>query len=86
MVSHMKTTIEIADALLDEARKVADREGTTLRALVEMGLRETLKARGEGLTPFHLRLVTFAGDGLQPGVAEGAWERIRELAYEGRGA
>jgi Arc/MetJ family transcription regulator len=82
----MKTTIEIADALLAEARKVADREGTTLRALVEAGLRETLKARGDGSPPFHLRLVTFAGDGLQPGVAEGAWERIRALAYEGRGA
>jgi len=86
MVSHMKTTIEIADALLAEARQAADREGTTLRALVEEGLRETLKSRGEGVPPFHLRLVTFAGDGLQPGVAEGAWERIRELAYEGRGA
>jgi Arc/MetJ family transcription regulator len=86
MVSHMKTTIEIADALLAEARKVADQEGTTLRALVEAGLRETLKSRGEGSPPFRLRLVTFAGDGLQPGVAEGAWERIRELAYEGRGA
>ena len=86
MVSHMKTTIEIADALLAEAREVADREGTTLRALVEAGLRETLKSRGEGSPPFQMRLVMFAGDGLQPGVAEGAWERIRELAYEGRGA
>jgi len=86
MVSHMKTTIEIADALLAEARKVADQEGTTLRALVEAGLRETLKSRGEGSLPFRMHLVTFAGDGLQPGVAEGAWERIRELAYEGRGA
>jgi len=82
----MKTTIEIADALLAEARKVADREGTTLRALVEEGLRETLRSRGEGAPPFQLNLVTFAGDGLQPGVAEGAWERIRDLAYEGRGA
>jgi hypothetical protein len=45
-----------------------------------------LKTRGEGSPPFHLRLVTFPGDGLQPGVVEGAWERIRELAYEGRGA
>jgi Arc/MetJ family transcription regulator len=82
----MKTTIEIADALLAGARKIAERDGTTLRALVEEGLRETLKTRGKGSPPFRLRLVTFAGDGLQPGVAEGAWERIRDLAYEGRGA
>jgi Arc/MetJ family transcription regulator len=86
MVTHMKTTIEIADALLAEARKLADREGTTLRALVEAGLRETLKSRGKGSPPFQLKLVTFAGDGLQPGVAEGAWERLRDLVYEGRGA
>ena len=30
--------------------------------------------------------VTFRGEGLQPGVAEGGWERIRDLAYEGRGS
>jgi Arc/MetJ family transcription regulator len=83
----MKTTVEIADALLAEARKVADREGTTLRALVEAGLREALKARGQGGSPpFHLHVVTFAGDGLQPGVVEGDWERLRALSYEGRGA
>jgi Arc/MetJ family transcription regulator len=86
MVTRMKTTIEIADALLAEARHVAEREGTTLRALVEEGLREALKARGDGASPFQLHLVTFAGDGLQPGVAEGGWERVRGLVYEGRGA
>jgi Arc/MetJ family transcription regulator len=81
----MKTTIEIADSLLAEVRKVANREGTTLRALVEAGLRETLKARRTGTVPFKLRLVTFRGDGLQPQAGEGSWERIRELIYEGRG-
>ena len=35
MVTHMKTTIELADPLLEEARSVAAREGTTLRALLE---------------------------------------------------
>jgi len=39
----MKTTIDIADPLLDEARKLAAREGTTLRALVERGLRVRLE-------------------------------------------
>jgi Arc/MetJ family transcription regulator len=86
MVTHMKTTIEIADSLLAEARRVAEREGTTLRSLIEEGLRQALKARADDSPPFQLNLVTFAGDGLQPGVAEGGWDRVRGLIYEGRGA
>jgi hypothetical protein len=34
----MKTSIEIADPLLDEARKLAAKEGTTVRAFVEQDL------------------------------------------------
>ena len=82
--SHMKTTVEIPDALLDEARRVAAREGTTVRALVEEGLRRALAQRTAGT--FRLRRATFKGQGLQPGVADGSWERIRDLAYEQRGA
>ena len=39
----MKTTIEIPQTLLDEARKLASQEGTTLRALVAEGLRRGLQ-------------------------------------------
>lgn len=41
----MKTTIEIPDSLLEEARKLASQEGTTVRALVETGLRQVLSER-----------------------------------------
>ena len=85
MVTHMKTTIEIADGLLNEARKVADREKITLRMLVESGLRNELRAR-RSRAPFRLHLVTFRGDGLHPQAGEGAWERLRDFIYEGRGA
>lgn len=81
----MKTTIEIADGLLNEARKVAEREKITLRTLVERGLRQELKER-RARAPFRLSWVTFHGDGLHPQAGEGAWERLRDFIYEGRGA
>lgn len=81
----MKTTVEIADALLEEARRVAAREHRTLRDLVEEGLRRVV---GERKRParFKLRRATFKGAGLQPSVSEGNWDRIRDLVYEGRGS
>ncbi|MEW5737305.1 MAG: type II toxin-antitoxin system VapB family antitoxin [Myxococcota bacterium] len=75
----MKTTIEIADGLLSEAKRVANREGTTVRALVEEGLRRALEDRKKRHAPFKLRLVTFAGQGLQPHVDPSL---PRDLAYE----
>lgn len=80
MGRHMKTTIEIADVLLDEARRVAGREKTTLRSLVEQGLRRVLQERRAHAT-FRLKKASFKGRGLQPDVADAGWERIRNLAY-----
>jgi len=81
----MKTTVEISDALLEEARRAAAREGTTVRALIEDGLRRVLGDRRRKQT-FRFRRATFKGRGLQPHVASGSWERLRDLIYEGRGA
>lgn len=85
MVSHMKTTIHIPDSLFEEARRLARREHTTLKALVEQGLRLVLAERKTGTGSFHLRKVTFKGQGLDPQLAAASWEQIRELGYEGRG-
>lgn len=80
----MKTTIEISDILLKEAKKIAAREGTTLRTLVEQGLRHELKQRA-GSKSFRLRKATFKGKGLQSGAKGLSWDQLRELAYAGRG-
>jgi Arc/MetJ family transcription regulator len=85
MVTHMKTTIEIADSLFQEARRLAQRENTTLKALVEQGLRRTVAER-KTRESFRLRKATFRGKGLQPAVAGASWEQLRELSYQGRGA
>lgn len=84
MVTHMKTTVDIADPLLDEAKRIAIREGTTVKALLEQGLRQVLSERKAGGV-FHLRKATFRGRGLQSGMAHLSWDRVRDLAYEGRG-
>jgi len=85
MGSHMKTTVEISDALLSEARRVAARRGVTLRTILEEGLRQVLKAE-RGKPRFTLRDASFGGTGLDPEFADGNWERIRDTAYSGRGA
>jgi hypothetical protein len=84
MVSHMKTTIQISDALFAEARHVARREGTTLKALVDEGLRKVLSERHHETT-FRLRKATFRGKGLQPHLAGATWDQILGVSYEGRG-
>jgi hypothetical protein len=81
----MKTTIEISRGVLEEARELAHREGTTLRSLVEEGLRLALERRLRG-EPFRLRDASVEGQGLRPELEGSSWDEIRDLAYEGHGA
>jgi Arc/MetJ family transcription regulator len=81
----MKTTVEVSDRLLAEAKRTAAREGTTLRQLVEEGLRRVLGERRQR-RGFTLRRASFHGDGLSSDAEGRGWERIRDRIYEGRGA
>ena len=81
----MKTTVEIPDSLLQEARRLAEKEGSSVKVLVEEGLRRIILERKKGKR-FRLRKLSFRGKGVQGDVTEGSWEKIRELVYEGRGA
>ena len=51
MVTHMKTTIEIPDALLKEAKDVAAARGTTLKELVATGLHAVVH---DARNPLHV--------------------------------
>ena len=84
MVSHMKTTVEISRALLAKARRLAACEGTTVRALIEAGLRKEVSDR-KARDSFRLRRATFGGQGLREDLARATWEQIRDLAYRRRG-
>jgi hypothetical protein len=80
----MKTTVEISDQLAEEAKTVAARDNTTLRTLIEAGLRLVLQERRRK-GGFKLRDASFRGRGLQPEFRDAGWDRMREAAYEGRG-
>jgi len=80
----MKTTIEIAEALLREAKRIAAKDRTTVRALLEEGLRRALEEHRKK-PRFRLRDVSYGQGGLQADVREGSWEQLRDLIYEGRG-
>ena len=77
----MKTTVELSDDLLERAKQTAAREGSSVRALIEEGLRKVLMEREKATSRFQLRRVTVAGQGLNPQFAE-SWDAIREAIYE----
>jgi len=81
----MKTTIEISDTLLREARELAAREGVTLRALVERGLHRVVAETNRG-APFKLRRASFRGKGRQAEIGQASWDSVRDLIYKDRGA
>ena len=81
----MKTTVEISDSLLVEARRVAAREGVTLRALIERGLHRVIHDAAKPAR-FKLRRASVGGSGLQPEFQGASWDDIRQAIYRGRGA
>ena len=80
----MKTTLEIQDPLLAQVRKIAARDGETLRSLVEQGLRKVVAERSTKAKPFKLRNVSVGSPGSQSKYEQLSWEEKRALMYEGR--
>jgi len=85
MVTHMKTTIDIADGLLARAKAQAAREETTLKSLTEEGLQMVLQERAKRIGK-RIKPVTVSGGGLQPEYVDADWNKIRAAAYEGTGS
>lgn len=81
MGTHMKTTVDIADALLIEAKGLAVEQKTTLRQIFEEGLRIAI-ARRRVPGKFKLRDLAVGGNGLKPPWSEADWGAIRRASYE----
>ena len=59
----MKTTLNIDDSLLAEAKSLAAGQQTTLTRLIEEGLRLRLRAQTEPASTERIRLPVFKGRG-----------------------
>lgn len=60
--------MRLTDPLLSEAKKYAAESGQTLTAVIEDALRETLARRKQPAKRRKVRLPTFPGGKLRPGV------------------
>jgi hypothetical protein len=81
----MKTTVNVANGLYEEARRVAEEEGVPLKELIEAGLRHEVERRSRPAKPFRLRDASVGGEGPQPGVDISDRETWHPLIYGGRG-
>ena len=70
----MKTTLNCPDDLLARAKRLASREGKTLREVVDEALRQRLAAG-----PFRLRRHAFKGRGLHSSIADGQWDTVSDI-------
>ncbi len=71
----MKTTIDIANGLFEEAKKIARRDNTTLKALIEEGLRRMVEEK-KRQRAFRLKKVTFKGRGLSRELRDALADRV----------
>ena len=77
----MKTTVELPDPLLREAKQYAARHGIPLRQVIQLGLQGLLHAPKQ---PGRFRLKTATTDG-EGAALDADWSEIRSLIYEGHG-
>ena len=75
----MRTTINVDEQLLADAKLLAQQTGKTLTAVIEDALRERLARRHTCVASEPTRLPTVGGSGLMPGVDLDDSAGLREL-------
>ena len=81
----MKTTIDISDNLLNQAKQLARKEKTTLKELTEEGLQLVLSRRNQHSFR-KIKPVIVNGTGLSPAFGGKSWAEIRDEIYRGYGS
>ena len=64
----MRTTVRLDDQLLQQVKALALETGTTLTAVIEDSLRQTLERRKDPGRSIPVWIPTFGGNGPRPGV------------------
>jgi hypothetical protein len=80
MVCCMRTTVDLPDELLRQARSRAAEEGTTLTALLADGLRLRLERGASASSSLHALPVSRNGGGMQPWIDAGSNASLLDAA------
>jgi hypothetical protein len=76
----MRTTIEINESLARQVRALMAERKTTLRALVEEGLRLVVE-ESKSASAFRMRDASAGEGGLAEGVDDASWETLSRFLY-----
>ena len=79
MLVCMRTTINLEDHLLKEAKAAAAASGRSLTELIEEALRERLARREAQRKRERVSLPTFRGEGVRPGVDLADWAGVLDI-------
>jgi hypothetical protein len=64
----VRTTVRLDEGLMADVKRLAVDSGRTLTAVIEASLRETLARQAKPKKRARVRLPTFRGGGVRPGV------------------
>jgi hypothetical protein len=82
MLTHMRTSIDIPEALLRRAKKLARERGITLRQLLLEGLRSRVES--PAVREHRMKDCSFGEGGLVSGLSWSDLDRLEELTYGDR--
>jgi hypothetical protein len=80
----MRTSFDLPDPLLAEAKILANKRKVPLRDLIEEGLRMVLAQQRKSAKPFKIKDCSYGSLGLVEGLTWGDWDRMSELTYGDR--